>query len=186
MILAWSVRIRRSRAWWRATRAVCRVSRAISGRPSIGSEARCAPYGTIATAVKTSFKKLTTRIGTRSKRTAADAGTGGKPQKLNLRPARRRLLAGMDRAALLAGARLLVGEERLVERRQVAHQVRHLDLDAMHQRAAFEAVPFERVHLVVRARFGSTTSPIEPAGRCGECRTCGGSRNTSPSLIGTS
>ena len=90
-------------------------------------------------------------------------------------------LPGWMRAALLAGARLLVGEERLVERRQVAHQMLDLDLDAVHQAAAFEAVPLEGVVASSASRFGSTTSPIEPAGRCGECRTCGGSRNTSPS-----
>src|SRR5262249_62239167 len=67
-------------------------------------------------------------------------------------PSRRRLLAWVDGAAFLAGARLLVVEERLIERRQVLDQVRDLDLDAMHQRAAFEAVPIEGVELVVGAR----------------------------------
>src|SRR2546423_970043 len=36
------------------------------------------------------------------------------------------------------------------------------------------------------ARAIRPRSTIAPAGRCGACRTCGGSRNTSPSLIGTS
>jgi hypothetical protein len=49
-------------------------------------------------------------------------------------PSRRRLLARVDGAAFLAGARLLVVEERLIERRQVLDQVRDLDLDAMYQR----------------------------------------------------
>ena len=53
-------------------------------------------------------------------------------------PSRRRLLARVDGAAFLAGARLLVVEEGFVQRRQVFHQVRDLDLDAMHQRAAVE------------------------------------------------
>src|SRR5262249_36311595 len=47
------------------------------------------------------------------------------------RPPRRRLLAGMDRAAFFALARLLVGIERLVYRRQVPHEVLNLDLDAV-------------------------------------------------------
>ena len=66
----------------------------------------------------------------------------------NLHPSRRRLLAGMDGAALFAFARLLVGIERLVERRQVLHEVRDLHLDAMHQRAACEAIPFEGIECV--------------------------------------
>src|ERR1043166_3986210 len=61
--------------------------------------------------------------------------------ELQLHPASWRLLARVDRAAGLALARVGVGVERLVERRQVLHQVLDLDLDAMHQRAAFEAVP---------------------------------------------
>ena len=65
-----------------------------------------------------------------------------------LGPSPRRLFAGMDGAALLAGARGFVGIERLVERRQVLDQVLHLDLDAVHQRAAFEAIPFEAIDLV--------------------------------------
>src|SRR5690606_24120534 len=63
-------------------------------------------------------------------------------------PARRRLLAGVECAALLAGARLLVVIERLIERRQIADQMRDLHLDAVHQVAAFEAVPVEGVELV--------------------------------------
>jgi len=51
----------------------------------------------------------------------------------------------MNGAAVLAGARLFVGEEGLVDRRQVAHQMLDLHLDAVHEIAAFKAVPLERV-----------------------------------------
>src|SRR5215813_933767 len=54
----------------------------------------------------------------------------------------------MDGATLLTGARLPVLVERVVKRRQIFLQIRHLHLDTMHERAAFEAVPFEGVDLV--------------------------------------
>ena len=65
----------------------------------------------------------------------------------NIRPAGRRLLARVDGAAFLADPRLFVVEECFVERRQVADEVRDFDLDAMHQRTAFEAIPFKSIHL---------------------------------------
>src|SRR4051812_40555586 len=64
----------------------------------------------------------------------------GSDDSSHARPTRRRLLAGMQRAAFLAGARLLIVEERLIERRQVANEMLDLHLDAVHQRAAFETV----------------------------------------------
>ena len=53
----------------------------------------------------------------------------------------------MDGAALLAGAGLLVGEEGFVERRQVLHEIPDLQLDAVDQGVALEAVPFEAVNV---------------------------------------
>src|SRR5262245_66573988 len=51
----------------------------------------------------------------------------------------------MERTAFLAGARGGVLEEGFVEWRQVLHHVGYRHLDAMHQRAAVEAVPFKAV-----------------------------------------
>src|SRR5262245_21975749 len=72
----------------------------------------------------------------------------GLRERLNLDPSCGRLLAGMDGAAGLALARFLVGIERLVERRQVLHQMLDFHLDAVNQCAALEAVPFEGVECV--------------------------------------
>src|SRR5262249_35093449 len=66
----------------------------------------------------------------------------------NLHPPGRRPLARVNGAAVLALARLFVGVEGLVERRQVLHQVLHFHLDAVDQRMAFEAIPFEGIELV--------------------------------------
>ena len=63
-------------------------------------------------------------------------------------PARRRLLAGMDGAAGPAAPGRGIGVEGGEERRQVGDDVAHRQLDAVHQRAASEAEPFERVELV--------------------------------------
>jgi len=53
-------------------------------------------------------------------------------------------LSGVQRAAVLARARLLVRVERGEHGRQVLDDVAHLELDLVHQRAALEAVPLER------------------------------------------
>ena len=50
-----------------------------------------------------------------------------------------------------------VGVERVVERRQVLHQMLHLDFDPMDQVAALEAVPVEGVELVRPRRFDDET-----------------------------
>src|SRR5689334_16383945 len=73
--------------------------------------------------------------------------------KLHRHPARRRVLPGMDRAAFLAFARICIGVERLIERRQVLHQMLDLHLDAVHEVAALEAVPVEGVERVRTRRF---------------------------------
>src|SRR5262245_3530646 len=73
---------------------------------------------------------------------------GARSEGLELDPAGRWVLARMDGTAVLACARVGVGIERLVERRQVLHQVLDLHLDTVYERAAFEAVPFEGVELV--------------------------------------
>src|SRR5262245_16971204 len=70
-----------------------------------------------------------------------------------LHPAVRRRAAWMERAALLAGARLRVGIERFVKRRQVFHQMLDPDLDAMDERAAREAIPFEPIDIIGSRRF---------------------------------
>src|SRR6266850_2079346 len=58
-------------------------------------------------------------------------------------------LPGVDMPALRALATARV--ERLEKRRQVAHDVLHVDLDAVHARPALRAVPLERVVHVARA-----------------------------------
>ena len=55
----------------------------------------------------------------------------------------RSALAGVQRAAVRAGAGLLVVVERLEHRRQVLDDVAHLQLDLVHQRVAVRAVPLE-------------------------------------------
>src|SRR5262249_33052727 len=70
-----------------------------------------------------------------------------------LHPAQGWLLPRMDRAAALALARIRVGVERLVERRQILHEVRDLHLDAVHEGLALEAVPLEGVELVRPGRL---------------------------------
>src|SRR2546427_12117978 len=69
----------------------------------------------------------------------------------NRRPSRRRFLAGMNGAALLARAGCLVLVKGFVKRRQILHQMLDLHLDAVDEGPAFEAVPLESVELV-RAR----------------------------------
>ena len=81
-------------------------------------------------------------------RTQAKHTIGSDKAALYLGPAERRFLAGMGGAALLAGARLLVLKEGLVERWQILDEMRHLHLDAVNEIAAFEAVPLESILLV--------------------------------------
>src|SRR5262249_36332177 len=75
----------------------------------------------------------------------------GKRAGLNsdLGPARRRLLAGMNRAALSAFAGSSVGVKGLIKRRQIADQMLHLHFDAVDERAAFETVPLKTIKLLV-------------------------------------
>src|SRR5262249_46733497 len=68
--------------------------------------------------------------------------------RLEIRPSVRRLLTGMKHAAVLARARFFVGIEGVVERRQVLHQMLHLDFDPMNHVAAIEAIPVEGVERV--------------------------------------
>ena len=79
-------------------------------------------------------------------------------------------------AARLALARLLIGVERLVERRQVFHQVLDLHFDAVNQRLAFEAIPFERIELVRPRRFDHQADRafLRPLRRVGHMRAAGG------------
>src|SRR4029077_12390176 len=69
------------------------------------------------------------------------------PTPSKLHPARWRLLARVNSAALLAPARFFVGVKRFVKRRQILYQMLHLHLDAVHERSALEAIPFESVEL---------------------------------------
>ena len=59
----------------------------------------------------------------------------------------------MNGAACLALARLLIGVERLVQRRQIFHQVLDFHFDAVNQRLALEAIPFEPIEFVRPRRF---------------------------------
>ena len=107
--------------------------------------------------------------GERAQQQLRRARQKARMRALNLHPAGRRLLAGMDGAAVLAGARLLVGVERLVERRQVLHEMLHLHLDAVHAGCRTRSSTSRRRRARV-GRAASTTRPTEPAcGRCGEC-----------------
>ena len=63
----------------------------------------------------------------------------------------------MNGAAIPALACFFVGVKRLVERRQVLHKVLHFHLDAVNQRLAFEAIPFERVVLMRARRLDDET-----------------------------
>src|SRR5262245_65796972 len=55
----------------------------------------------------------------------------------------------MEGAAMLAGARLLVGVERREQRRQVLDDILDLHLDPMHPLTALEAEPFETVDIAL-------------------------------------
>src|SRR5436305_14062587 len=79
-------------------------------------------------------------------------------RKLHFHPSRRRLFAGMHSAAILAGARLHVGIEGVIERRQVLNEVLHLDLDSVDQRTALEAVPLERIEFARPCRLDDQTN----------------------------
>src|SRR5262245_24578000 len=59
----------------------------------------------------------------------------------------------MELAALFASARAGIGVEGFIERRQVLHEVLDLYLDAMDERAAGKAKPFEAVDIVGPRRF---------------------------------
>src|SRR6185312_10777440 len=73
--------------------------------------------------------------------------------RLQLYPAGGRRLAGMDCAAVLALARLGVGIELLVERRQLPHHMRDHYFDPVNHLAAFEAIPVEAVARVWARRL---------------------------------
>ena len=66
----------------------------------------------------------------------------------------------MDLAASAAGARLPVRIELLEQRRQVIHDVLHIHLDAVHERMAARAVPFESVVHVARPGFAPTAGCV--------------------------
>ena len=67
-------------------------------------------------------------------------------------PANRRLLAGMNRAALFAGSNFNVVVKSSVKGRKVSHEVGHGYFDAMDTITAFETIPFERVQIAWTSR----------------------------------
>src|ERR1700716_3524267 len=66
------------------------------------------------------------------------------------RPDRPSALARVQRAALAAGAGPLVGVERGEDRRQVGHDVAHLQLHLVHEVRAGTAVPLELLEGALR------------------------------------
>ena len=71
---------------------------------------------------------------------------------LDLDPTFRRLTPRMQSTAILAGPGLFIGEEGLEERRQVFDEVFNPELNAMQQRVALKAIPFETILLIVLSR----------------------------------
>src|SRR5262249_32572228 len=63
----------------------------------------------------------------------------------------------MHGTAILAGARLYVGVERVVERRPIFYEVLHRCFDEMHEGPALEAIPPERIEVVWPRRLDDET-----------------------------
>src|SRR5262247_1220636 len=136
----------------------CRPSSPIAGHRSRGnvlvrsiSSARgamrsCAKRATVSRIMSASSPRL------KSNGRGVFGIMGATTTTLQRGPAGRRRLAGVDGAALRAGARLLVGVERLEQRRQILDDVSHRQLDAVHARTAVEAEPLEAVAIFRPAR----------------------------------
>src|SRR5579863_3338713 len=95
----------------------------------------------------------------------------------------RRRLPRMKFAALLAFSQIGVSVEKLEHGRQIADDTFQIDFRSKDKMMALRAVPFDAVHSAFRSRRFDHQSDAS-RDRCGEWRTCLGSRNISPSLMG--